>query len=124
MRERVKVMTFDPAQRSITQASSQESRQAETDVGQEAHQDLAVDGFPGASVELAQAVVLLAFTVTNLDIPAELVDPQDIEGGKVQVRTHQYEPVDDLALAVEFFSEDHLHYTQVFHSHPTRQKAI
>jgi hypothetical protein len=66
-------MTFDPAQGLVTQTRVQEPRQAETDIGQEAHQDLAVDGFPGASVELTQAMVLFALAVTNLDIPVKSI---------------------------------------------------
>ena len=117
-------MTFDPTQGTVTQRGSQEARETETDVSQEAQQDLAVDGFPGTGMEMAEAMVLLAFTVTDLDKPAKFVDEQDIEGRKVQVSTHQNEAMDNFTLGVEFFDENHLNYADVFHTHPTRQETI
>jgi hypothetical protein len=96
-------MTFDPSQGSVTQRGSQETRETETDVGQEAQQDLAVDGFPGTGMEMAEAMVLLAFTVADLDKPAKFVNKQDIEGRKVQVSTHQDEAMDNFPLGVELF---------------------
>ena len=46
-------MTFDPARCSVTQRGSQEVRETEIDVSQQAQQDVAVDGFPGAGMEMA-----------------------------------------------------------------------